>query len=620
MPETTLAPAPLTESILHLLPRDDDEVADETTPILVQGEREAFARTFTDRALYPDAALPPTIQHFTEMQAAARDMSHARRSYVLAAPTSSGKTLAFAAPIFEAGRPAVFVYPYRALLLDQASELLDVAGWFGYGARDFGYLMGGVGRAEIADQVQGRFLLATPDKLISLFMAAERDQMTALRILASADFVFDEVHAYSPMMIRSLVYFIRSVRLWHERISAGRDVASKPSFVFSSATIPDELWRELSAGLGMTEDDRITGPSNTGDARVEIAAPRAPSRTGGHPVAGDMAERDAVGHAMVVMNDPFSAYQICRAPELAGRTLLFVGQDKQPEEERRAHLQMFADHPEDHVLVGSSAIEAGVDMAARHLFMEAAFSDSTVQRFGRAARSGRDASVMIYGSELKALLRAGHLRRTYTRREFNELLAAVHPERPRARLLTGLAAGPYMRFWKGQAARIVEPEDRAFHERLAAEGDPELLAFRSLSPYTRYESGESIGFAPLFRKNLPLLQAQDRRAGRAPLVQGRPSVDRYFNAKRRGPVRVDLVRVAHREQTEVVRDGRAWPVTLVLAEGDFGPFGRHWAVFEIGPAGPDTPDNMILRLRGRDLNGPGARTPEGHALVARFYG
>src|SRR5690606_3906024 len=162
--------------------RDDAErfVLGPDSRMRIRGERDRFLGS-----LLP-SPYPKGVTHgdrITPMQLAARDKYRARESFILTAPTSSGKTVAAAAPIFESGRRAVFVYPYRALLYDQASELLRIASRFGYGPHDFGYLFGGVNGNEIARQVNARkrFVLATPDKLVSLFLGDRTGVMAADR-------------------------------------------------------------------------------------------------------------------------------------------------------------------------------------------------------------------------------------------------------------------------------------------------------------------------------------------------------------------------------------------------------------------------------------------------------
>lgn len=590
--------------------RNDQErfVLGSESRIRILGERDQFLGS-----LLP-SPYPKGVTHgdrLTPMQLAARDKYRARESYILTAPTSSGKTVAAAAPIFESGRRAVFVYPYRALLYDQASELLRIARCFGYSAHDFGYLFGGVNGAELARQVNARrrFVLATPDKLVSLFLGDRASVMAMAALLASADFFFDEVHGYNVMMRRSLVYFLRSVRLYHER----QRIQERPTFIFASATTPTDLLSEFEASLGIGSDDIISGPSYTGDAEVEILVPRRSRTFGHHPIAEDMVQRGHTSDTMVVVQNPFDAWMIANSQILNRAALLFVGQDKQAEQERRTHLRLFMDSPGRYALIGSSAIEAGVDGSAKRLYLEESSGSSTAQGFGRVARAGRDAHVVYYGNRLHTLAAQGLLRAEYTREEWNDLIRRINPERPPAEILAGLAASPYVEYWGSEVAReIVTPEDFAVYEHIRQTATEGHLAFRGLTPYTEYESGERISFRALFRKRLAI------ESGR---VKGAPSTDRYFLAEKRPVVRAQIRRgsdVAYREVNKALRNGREATLHHLLARVDFGPFGRHWTVLEIGPNdayGADfVPDNMMLTIEGRPVAGPGL------SRSVRFYG
>lgn len=546
----------------------------------------------------------------TEMQAKARDWYHDRRSFVLSAPTSSGKTVAGVAPIFESGRPALFVYPYRALLYDQANELLRIARLFGYGPQDFGYLYGGVTGAELSRQIAGRkFLLATPDKLVSLFMASRDGVMAAARVLSSFDFFFDEVHSYSSMMLRSLIYFVRSVRRWH----ALHGSRARTVFIFASATLPRTLLDEISDELRITAADQITGPSYTGDLTVEVMRPKAARRPGRpHPISEDMEARDHLGDAMVILDSPFDAWAVTQSPvfdERGFEPLLFVGQDKQSEAERRNNLSKFANNRSAHALIGSNAIEAGIDTGARAIFMEEGWAASTVQRLGRGGRSGHDTHVVYYGERLNHLYTTGQLDRTYERANFIALLRAVNPDRPPAQILAGLAASPYVAFWgPDQAPDIIGSDDLHLAEFVAPANARGFMAFRGLVPYTSYDSGERISYRTLFRKMLATADGK---------VCGSPSATKYFFADTRPVVRAKLLRVAYREKLTAERNGSSFELHYLLGEVDFGPFGVHWTILEIGPNrafGADfAPDNIHLTYRNRVLAGPGERT------AVRFY-
>ncbi len=94
------------------------------TTISIAGERPT---ELPNPSSYPEFCRQrPTL--FAPLQTEAYWRVKAGHSCTLVAPTSSGKTLAVAAPLFEARRPAVFVLPFRSLILDQAQELVRIAG------------------------------------------------------------------------------------------------------------------------------------------------------------------------------------------------------------------------------------------------------------------------------------------------------------------------------------------------------------------------------------------------------------------------------------------------------------------------------------------------------------
>lgn len=589
--------------------RDDAErfVLGPDSRIRIRGERDEFLRSLLPSP-YPKGVTRG--DRVTPMQLAAREKYRARESFILTAPTSSGKTVAATAPIFESGRRAVFVYPYRALLYDQASELLRIASCFGYGPQDFGYLYGGVTGAELARQinVRRRFVLATPDKLVSLFLGERTGVMAATALLASADFFFDEIHGYNVMMRRSLIYFLRSVRLYYER----QRIAERPTFIFASATTPADLLAEFEENLGIGPQDIITGPSFTGDAEVEVLVPRSSQTYGKHPIAEDMVQRGHATDTIVVVQNPFDAWMIANSAILDRSGLLFVGQDKQAERERQTHLKAFMESPSRYALIGSSAIEAGVDASARHLYLEESTGSSTAQGFGRVARAGQDAHVVYYGNRLHTLAAQGFLRSEYTRQEWNDLIRRINPERPPAEIMAGLAASPYVEYWGAEIAKeIISPQDYAIYMHIRQTSSEGHLAFRGLTPYTSYESGERISFRALFRKKLAIENGK---------VKGSPSADRYFFAEQRPVVHAHIRRgsdVAYREVNKAIRNGREVTLHHLLARVDFGPFGRHWTVLEIGPNnahGADfAPDNMLLTIERRPIAGPGL------PMSVRFY-
>lgn len=519
----------------------------------------------------------PTL--FAPLQTEAYYRVREGRSCTLVAPTSSGKTLAVAAPLFEVQRPAVFVLPFRSLILDQTQELPRIAAMFGIPEDRFARIWGGSSDADIAEAVRRDYVLVTPDKLVSLLITGRRGNAAALNILSKYDFVFDEIHVYNAMMLTSLRYFLRSVRYWQE---LGRH---KSGFYFLSATFPPEVWQMLQEELGLTEDDRIEGVSHTGDVRLLVKPFKTVTRTteGDIPIVQDMEALEIETNTVGIFNSAYRAWQVCEAT--CG--LLFIGQEKMREDVRRRNFDRFRKTPEDYALIGSPAIEAGVDFVARNLVIEESHQDSFVQRFGRAARAGKDAFVLAYSDTLHKLNQKGLLARQYTRADFlDELQAAVECREPR-KLFTGLAAYAYYNFWNRDPGFPMEPEDRKLCERLAEKGVEDILAFRGLTPYTHYDSGETISFKSLFRKDLPI----DEATGKA---RGAPHPAHYFTRPRRiPPVFGKVLKIAAKEEVE--------NSTIILARVQFSlGLGTHWVLLELSPPTgfDDLDDNIRLRIDG----------------------
>jgi hypothetical protein len=520
--------------------------------ILVYGEKpervQNPSRCHEFRSLYPRLFAPLQIDTFERIKDG--------RSAVLIAPTCSGKTLAVAAPIFEAALPAVFVYPFRALVLDQTSQLVRYAQPFGLTKDDFAQVMAGVGDRELSAAITKRYILMTPDKLVSLFEGGRTPRAAALTILTKYLFVFDEIHAYNTLMRVSLLNFIRSVRYWREA-PGGR----VPPFYFLSATFPEEFWPVLQKELGLCDADRIEGVSNTGDITLLLR----PHKQDPQQIAGDMTGLNMTSDVVAIFNTAGTAWRVAKA--LWGRDVakhrVFVGQDKMSEKERVRNLGEFISHPDQGGLCGSPAIEAGVDFGAANVVVQEAPAANFLQRLGRAARSGQDARVLCYSNVLFSLAQRGELSKEYSRRSFLSVvknnLALCEPRT----MLAGLAAYPYYKFWS--RPDFIEGETLELCEQLEKKGVDSLLAFRGFAPYTRYETGEGIGFQALFKRSLKTENGT---------VVGTPSLERYFFAPKRPPVIAQLLKCAHAEKPD--KDS-----TVLLSKVDFNGFGTHWTVLEV---------------------------------------
>ena len=520
------------------------------------------------------------------------------RSCALVGPTSSGKTLAVAAPLFESSRPAVFVLPFRSLILDQSHELVRIASVFGINEERFGRIWGGTSRKEIADALERDYILMTPDKLLSLFISGRDGNAAALHILSRYDFVFDEIHVFNSMMLTSLKYFLRSVQYWQE------SRPQKSGFYFLSATFPEEIWQMLKEEIGLQESDRIEGISFTGDIDLVVKPFKTVEKdpNGEVLIARDIMEYGIERNLVGIFNTAYRAWTVCEA--ISG--LLFIGQDKMSEIRRRSNFEQFMEDPDLSALIGSPAIEAGVDFVARNLVIEESDQNSFVQRFGRAARSGQDAFLLVYSDTLYKMAREDQLKQEYKRQEFLAFLRQCIPKHEPRRLYKGLASYAYYNFWNESPEFLMESEDRALCEKLAQKSVDRLLAFRGLTPYTRYESGETISFKSLFLRSLPVDRGK---------VRGAPHPAKYFNSPRRkSPIIAKVLSIADYEDLETSR--------VMLAKVTFKNLDlplSYWTLFEIIPSTATAlcDDNIRLELNGRIL-GRHSDGSVGNTLI-RFY-
>ncbi|HID94852.1 MAG TPA: hypothetical protein EYP53_02180, partial [Candidatus Latescibacteria bacterium] len=401
----------------------------------------------------------------------------------------------------------------------QTLQLVRIAKMFGFSQDDFGEVMGGTKIPEIIENIESkRFILATPDKLVTLLNAYERTRHgAAITILRRFNFVFDEIHVYNSLMLTSLKYFIRSVREFRPDMRG---------FYFLSATFPERTWQILKEELGMSEKDRIEGKSFAGEIELAIEPEKTSCKAAKH-IAEIIRDLGMTDHSIMIFNTALRAWELSQ--EVGGN--LFVGQDKMSEARREKNFAIYeqnykCDRP-NNILCGSPAIEAGVDFKAKNLVIEESYADSFAQRFGRAGRAGRPCKVLVFSNTLYQLAEDGMLQPQHSRQDFLKLIETHCQQREPTAIFNSLAAYAYYKFWRKEQ-RIFDPEDLEIMEKLDQKG-VDYSPFRGFVPYTEYEiGGQKISFKSLFKKDLPVLPNGK--------VKGAPSPERYFFANRRPPV------------------------------------------------------------------------------------
>ena len=208
-----------------------DVVLDHTLPA-------TKASTVTVPASLPEAVRQALrrrgIAELYSHQARALELAREERSFVVATPTASGKSLCYNLPILErlATDPAaraLFLFPTKALSRDQEEALRGLLGDAGLGHGAITYDGDTPGDQRRVARERGGVILTNPDML----HAGILPHHTAwARFFANLRFVvIDELHTYRGVFGSHLANVVRRLR----RICAFH--GSSPTFVLASATI-----------------------------------------------------------------------------------------------------------------------------------------------------------------------------------------------------------------------------------------------------------------------------------------------------------------------------------------------------------------------------------------------
>ena len=181
----------------------------------------------------------------------------------LVAGTAAGKTLAIGVPLFwklQQGliRRVLLMYPTVALLEDQRKVMDTLAELTGL---EVGQLQGGMSRSQLIAALNKPVILATPDEVYWFFRKNVKHNSLLIYGLALVDdFVLDEAHLFSGLMLRNFQHLMTRVQLLAQRLNR------RPRLHILTAT-PTEALRVLS------EAKPIYGCSKCGDVVVKFLEP-----------------------------------------------------------------------------------------------------------------------------------------------------------------------------------------------------------------------------------------------------------------------------------------------------------------------------------------------------------
>lgn len=421
-------------------------------------------------------------------QAAMLDAWNEHDALLLVTKTGSGKTAATALPVAlnrnrSDANGAVFVYPTNELIRDQARSIYD---WLQKrlglhvkemtpdkanapsGVEDIVLMRAdarqleeyclawGLGRpgkwqkARALERLlipdKPKILLTNPDTLYLLYSLKYGRQASNVlaQLQAYQTLVFDEFHLYSGVELAHVLYLIH----------AARQLGAFQRVVLLSATPHPEVRQWL---------ERLLQPYEI-TMQVETPYPRVDQRPVAHPVTLTLtpAQRDPVGAALehllaltptlralraanpntdyvpavVILNSVVKAIDL----EDRLRTKGFSGDEIVPirglsaRETRRLR-------PEQLVVVGTSAIEVGIDFQCDYLLFEAGDAAAFMQRFGRLGRHQPGTAYLLGDDrECKALQLQGD---TLSRPQLEEAVAQTYPQADARAWFVGTELGAF---------------------------------------------------------------------------------------------------------------------------------------------------------------------------------
>jgi DEAD/DEAH box helicase domain-containing protein len=186
------------------------------------------------------------IEKLYTHQAAAAELTHAGKNFVVVTPTASGKTLCYNLPVLNAvlgnaDTRALYLFPTKALAQDQLAELHDLAKRLDDCFGVFTYDGDTPSDARRAIRERGHVILTNPDMLHTGILPHHTKWTRVFENLRYI--VLDELHTYRGVFGSHLANVLRRLA----RIA--EFYGSKPQFICCSATIanPGDLAAQLIA-------------------------------------------------------------------------------------------------------------------------------------------------------------------------------------------------------------------------------------------------------------------------------------------------------------------------------------------------------------------------------------
>ena len=356
-------------------------------------------------------------------------------AFLLVTKTGSGKTRATALPVLKNGESAVFVYPTNALIRDQSRAIQELMADEGitfrewtpqnanekFGAEEYilvqvsaptleafakewgmGAKQKGVALLRLLQHDKRKIVLINPDILYLLYSLRYRASQEALAYLqAYTTVVFDEFHLYSGVELVHalfLIYLARRMQAFQRvvllsatpnaEVRVYLDRLLAPRLVDASVTVPQPICGERTVAhevllqplsvisdIVKTAQLRVTGLADelhhlrNANNNANLRGEYVPCVVILNSVVNAIALEDSLVEAGMLRTEiaPIRGLSARSSRDVRGKTLV----------------------------IGTAAIEVGIDFKTDYLIFEAGDAASFMQRFGRIGRHSRGTAFLL---------------------------------------------------------------------------------------------------------------------------------------------------------------------------------------------------------------------------------
>ena len=373
-------------------------------------------------------------------QATMLNQWNAHDAFVLVTKTGSGKTRAVALPVLKHHESAVFVYPTNALIADQAraiqqlmrDEQITFREWMPSNANeklgDEEYALVQISapvlenfckawrtsnKGEVLKRLlvsdKRKIVLVNPDVLFLIFSLQYRSSAEAIGYLQDyPTVVFDEFHLYNGVELAHTLFMIYLARQMgtfsrvvllsatpNKEVRAHLEALLKPIEVDANANVPQRIIGER---IVAHEVDLQLIPVARGDTVKTVKEKVLELRSELEQLRVANADANACGEyvpCVVILNSVVSAIALEDALVKAG-----ISRDEIAPI-RGLSARSSRDVNGKLIVIGTAAIEVGIDFQADYLFFEAGDTASFMQRFGRIGRH-RPGRALLFCSHREA--------------------------------------------------------------------------------------------------------------------------------------------------------------------------------------------------------------------------